>query len=110
MTLVPGQHWKREDVAKEYQKTAKRCGDPRAIGSDGGVELREPAEAMGKPGKRPFVIRDPKHFLANQLEAVLKQDAQYEAFTKQFGGTRSALQQTELRTSSHEISRSRHAS
>jgi hypothetical protein len=51
---------------------------------------------MGKAGKRPFVIRDPKHFLANQLEAILKQDSQYEAFTKQFGGTRSALQQTEL--------------
>ena len=96
VALVPGQQWKREDVAKVYQETAKRCGDPHAIESDGAVELREPAEAMGKAGKRPFVIRDPKHFLANQLEALLKQDAQYEAFTKQLGGTRSALQQTEL--------------
>ena len=96
VALVPGQQWKREDVAKVYQETAKRCGDPRAIESDGAVELREPAETMGKAGKRPFVIRDPKHFLANQLEALLKQDSQYEAFTKQLGGTRSALQQTEL--------------
>ena len=96
VALVPGQQWKREDVAKVYQETANRCGDPRAIESDGAVELREPAETMGKAGKRPFVIRDPKHFLANQLEALLKQDSQYEAFTKQLGGTRSALQQTEL--------------
>ncbi len=42
------------------------------------------------------MIRDPKHFLANQFERLLKQDADYEAFVKQIGGMRCALQQTEL--------------
>ena len=51
VALAPGQQWKREDVAKVYQETAKRCGDPHAIESDGAVELREPAEALGKAGK-----------------------------------------------------------
>jgi hypothetical protein len=96
LTLVPGREWKREDVAKVYQEAADSYGVPRAVETDGAVELREPAETLGKPRKRPLVIRDPKHFLANQFESLLKRDPQYDAFTKQFGGTRSALQQTEL--------------
>jgi hypothetical protein len=60
------------------------------------VELREPAENLGKPGKRPLVFRDPKHFLANRLEALLKRDPNYEAFTRNIGRCRSAVQQTEL--------------
>jgi hypothetical protein len=60
------------------------------------VELREPVETLGKPGKRPLVIRDPKHFLANQFEALLKSDPRYEAFTQKLAGARSAVQQTEL--------------
>lgn len=96
LALVPGEEWKREHVAKVYQETAERCGDPRAIGSDGAVELRESTETLGKPGNRPLVIRDAKHFLANQLESLLKQDPQYEAFAKKLSGTRPALQQTEL--------------
>jgi hypothetical protein len=96
LALVPGREWKREDVAEVYQETANRYGVPRVLESDGAVELREPAETLGKPRKRPLVIRDPKHFLANQFESLLKRDPQYDAFTKQFGGTRSALQQTEL--------------
>ena len=96
LALTPGETWKRENVADAYDKIAKRCGEPRAIGSDGAVELREPAEKMGKPRTKPLVFRDMKHFLANKLEALLKQDPRYQAFTQKLGGTRSALQQTEL--------------
>ena len=96
LAVVPGEEWKRENVAKVYQETADRCGIPRAIESDGAVELREPAETLGKRGKRPLVLRDPKHFLANKFEALLTRDPQYQAFTKHLAGTRSALQQTEL--------------
>ena len=96
LAVVPGEEWKRENVAKVYQETADRCGLPRAIESDGAVELRDPAEKLGKQGKRPLVLRDPKHFLANRFEALLARDPQYQAFTKQLSGTRCALQQTEL--------------
>ncbi len=96
LAVRPGEAWKCEDVAKVYQETAEHYGMPRAIESDGAVELRDPAEDLRKAGKKPLVIRDPKHFLANQFERLLKQDADYEAFVKQIGGMRCALQQTEL--------------
>jgi hypothetical protein len=96
LAVVPGEEWKRDDVAKVYRETAERCGIPRAIECDGAVELREPAENLGKPRERPLVIRDLKHFLANRFEALLTHDPQYQAFAKRLGGTRSALQQTEL--------------
>lgn len=96
LALVPGEHWKREDVAQAYRQTADRFGVPRAIASDGAVELREPVELLGTPEHRPLSLRDPKHFFANQLESLLKRDPQWEAFTKHVGGLRPALQQTEL--------------
>lgn len=96
VAVVPGEEWKRENVAEVYQEIADRCGLPRAIESDGAVELREPVETLEKQGKKPLALRDPKHFLANRFEALLTRDPQYQAFVKQLSGTRSALQQTEL--------------
>ena len=43
-----------------------------------------------------MVIRDAKHLLANKFENLLSRDPHYQAFAKQLGGMRSALQQTEL--------------
>ena len=48
LTVMPGEAWKREDVEKVYRETAERYGLPRAVASDGAVELREPAESSGK--------------------------------------------------------------
>ncbi len=96
LEVMPGEAWKREDMAKVYQKLAEEYGQPRSIVSDGAVELREPAETLGTPQERPLVIRDAKHLLANKFEALLSGDPQYQAFAKQLGGMRSALQQTEL--------------
>jgi hypothetical protein len=96
LATVPGTEWKREDVANVYEQLEERYGTPRCVATDGAVELRDPAENLGKPGQKPLVFRDPKHFLANKLEALLKRDPNYEAFTKNIGRSRSALQQTEL--------------
>lgn len=96
LAVLPGEAWKREDMATVYQELERRFGTPRAVVTDGAVELREPIDTLGKPGKRPLTFRDPKHFLANRFEALLKRDPQYEAFTKLLGRSRSALQQTEL--------------
>lgn len=96
LAVIPQSTWKREDVAEVYQTCARCFGTPDAVITDGAVELQEPVECLGKPGKRPRVFRDPKHFLANKLEALLKRDPNYQAFTEKLGGSRSALQQTEL--------------
>jgi hypothetical protein len=96
LALRPGVQWKREDVQSVYESTAEQYGFPEAIISDGAVELREPAEKLKKGRKKPRVQRDPKHFFANRLEALLSRDPQYQSFMSQLGGTRSALSQTEL--------------
>lgn len=104
LTVVPGESWKRADVLEVYRATAERCGVPRAIVSDAAVELREPIDMLGeirrkrpgKAGKKPLAIRDAKHFLANQLEALLMHDAAWQEFTKHIGVARAAVQQTEL--------------
>ncbi len=96
LATIPSTEFKREDVAREYQRLAARFGKPANVVTDGAVELREPVQVLENEGKKPRVFRDPKHFLANKLEALLKKDADYEAFARQLGSSRSALQQTEL--------------
>lgn len=96
LAVMPGTKWKCEDVAKVYRELAERYGTPNSVVTDGAVELRDPVDCLGKPGETPRVFRDPKHFLANKLEALLKRDANWEAFTEKLGRSRSALQQTEL--------------
>lgn len=92
----PGTQWKREDVRRVYQEVAASKGHPIAILTDGAVELREPAEQLKNKRKSPIVIPDLKHVLSNQLEALLANHPEYQAFTCQAGQTRSAVQQTEL--------------
>lgn len=96
LATIPSTKSKRADVAREYEQLAARFGKPDNVVTDGAVELRESVEVLENKGKKPRVFRDPQHFLANKLEALLKQDADYEAFARRLGQSRSALQQTEL--------------
>lgn len=104
LAMTPGESWKRDDVLQVYRATAQQCGVPRAILSDGAVELQEPIgilrEMLPKTAEKqrlnPLAIRDVKHFLANQLAALLLRDPDWQAFTRQLGSTRAAVQQTEL--------------
>lgn len=104
LAVLPGETWKREDVLEAFLEIAERCGVPQAIASDGAQELQEPIgmlgeslpKTAGKSPKKPLAFRDPKHFLANQLEALLTRDPTWQEFTRHIGGTRSAVQQTEL--------------
>lgn len=96
LATIPGTKSKREDVAREYEKIAATFGRPDNVVTDGAVELRESVLVLENAGNTPRIFRDPKHVLANKLEALLKKDADYEAFSKQIGPARSALQQTEL--------------
>ena len=98
MTLLvaPGETWKRENVAEQYEKLIAEIGAPIAINSDQAVELQEPAETL-KHGENPVLVQtDPKHKLANILKSVIGKDEKYDDFQKQVGQTRAAVQQTEL--------------
>ena len=97
LACIPGVRWKREDVARIYTEVAKKYGDPRAILTDGAVELRESIELAHWQGKKPpLALRDLKHFLSNRLEWLLKKDHDFEGYISEIGKTRCVIQQTEL--------------
>ena len=96
LAIIPGQRWKKEDVAREYKKLAKRIGPPRYLLSDGAIELREPAESLEKDGRKTIVLGDLKHHAANTLEKQIGRSDRFKAFLSQVGLTRHRIQQTEL--------------
>jgi hypothetical protein len=96
LELSPGTSWKREDMAAAYEQLAQRCGAPVAVLVDGAVELREGAETLRKRRENLVILSDFKHFAANVLKKVVGQDERFSEFSTRLGGTRSAIQQTEL--------------
>ena len=96
LAVVPGTHWKREDVRREYDKLAKQMGAPRYLVTDGAVELRESADVLETPGKKLTILRDMKHYAANTFEKLIGKSARFGQYLSQLGRTRGAIQQTEL--------------
>lgn len=96
LAVRPGKSWKREDVAAVYAELAERHGAPRAILSDGAVELRESAEVLKKQRPDGITLQDFKHKAANHLEASVGKSERFAQFTGLVGTTRSVIQQTEL--------------
>lgn len=96
LAVLPAKTWNRETVATVYQSLSERYGVPKAVLSDGAVELREPVKSLKNKGKSVRSFRDTKHFLANRLESLLSGNEQFQAFTTRLGQVRSSMQQTEL--------------
>lgn len=96
LELSPGTSWKREDMAAAYERLAERCGVPLAVLVDGAVELREGAETLQTSRENMLILGDFKHYAANVLKKIVGQDERFSQFSTQLGGTRSAIQQTEL--------------
>ena len=96
LTVRPGTSWTREDVAVVYTELANQHGNPRAVLSDGAVELREPVESLKNRRSDTIMLQDFKHKAANFLKALLSKNKRFAEFTTQIGRTRSAIQQTEL--------------
>jgi hypothetical protein len=94
--LFPSEKCNRESVGEVYRQIADKYGIPRAVISDGAVELREPVNRLRAKGKAAISIRDLKHFLANRLEHLLSKDRSYQEFLQELGKARSSIQQTEL--------------
>ena len=96
LELSPGTSWKREDMAEAYGQLAQQCGAPLALLVDGAVELREGAETLQKSRKNMVILNDFKHYSANVLNKIVGKDERFSQFSTRLGGTRSAIQQTEL--------------
>jgi hypothetical protein len=96
LTVQPGTAWKREDVGLVYRQLAERCGNPRAVLSDGAIELRDAAECLKNRRSDAIVLQDFKHKAANFLKAAVGNRPRFAEFNSQLGKTRSAIQQTEL--------------
>jgi hypothetical protein len=96
LTVVPGVSWKREDMARAYEKLADKIGAPLAVVVDGAVELREGAEILKNRRENLIILGDFKHHAANVLKRIVGDSPAFSRFTSQIGCTRSAIQQTEL--------------
>jgi hypothetical protein len=96
LAVVAGKNWKREDVRREYDRLAQRVGAPRFLLTDGAVELRDSADVLEKPGRKPILLRDLKHVAANIFENLIGNSEPFAKFLSKLGRTRSAIQQTEL--------------
>lgn len=96
LTVQPGTSWKREDMAAVYDQLAEQYGAPRAVVTDGAVELRDGAECLKTRRSDAIVLEDFKHKAANFLKASVGKDEQFAEFNTLLGRTRSAIQQTEL--------------
>lgn len=96
LTVEPGVRWKREDVARTYQKLAQRIGPPLAVLADGAVELREGAESLPKPEGKVIFLGDFKHYAATVMKKAIGDTIRFEHFMSRIARTRSVIQQTEL--------------
>lgn len=96
LAVQPGTTWKTENVAAVYELLAKRHGAPRAVLSDGAVELRDGAEVLKKSRPDAIVLGDFKHRAANVLKSIVGGDPRFAEFQTHIGRTRSAIQQSEL--------------
>lgn len=96
LTVRPGIHWKREDMATVYEELAEEYGAPRAVLMDGAVELRDGAERLKTRRSDTIVLHDFKHKAANFFKVILGKDERFAEFSSKVGRTRSAIQQTEL--------------
>lgn len=96
LTILPATSWKTEDVGQVYRSLEQQFGTPRSISSDGAPELHEGAKSLEKGGAETVLVRDFKHYLANQFEALIGNTQRFSDFIKQVTSTRAAVQQTEL--------------
>jgi hypothetical protein len=96
LAVQPGTKWKREDMARVYDKLAERFGAPRAVLVDGAVELRDGADILKTKRSDTIVLGDFKHKAANILSSVVGDDPRFAPFQAQVTRTRATVQQTEL--------------
>lgn len=96
LAIKPGSSWKTEDMKQSYQQLAEQHGVPRAVLSDGAVELCDGAKCLETQRPDTIRLRDFKHYAANVMKSLIGNDERFQEVASQIGSTRSAIQQTEL--------------
>ncbi len=94
LTVRPGTMWKREDMAAVYTELAEQYGPPRAVLSDGAVELRDGAKCLKNQRSDTIVLQDFKHKAACFFKALVGKDKRFAEFHTRLGRTRSVIQQS----------------
>ncbi len=94
LTVRPGTKWKREDMAAIYAELAEQYGHPRAVLSDGAVELRDGAKCLKNKRSDMIVLEDFKHKAACFFKALVDKDERFAEFRTRLARTRSGIQQS----------------
>lgn len=96
IALVPRTSWTRQEVDEALEVAVQRTGVPRVIVNDYGVDLHGGVQFFQKRHPQTREIYDLKHKAACLLKQRLEKDPRWQAFSRQVGQTRCAVQQTEL--------------
>jgi len=96
VALVPRTSWTRADVAEAFEQAVERTGVPRVIVDDHGGDLHGGVQIFQERHAQTKEIYDIKHKAACLLKQRLEKDSRWQAFQRQVGQTRCAVQQTEM--------------
>jgi hypothetical protein len=96
ISLIPRESWTRKEVDDALEAAIERCGPPRVIVDDHGVDLSGGVNLFQERHSDTVEIYDVKHKAACLLKHRLEKNSRWIEFTKQVGATRCATQQTEL--------------
>ena len=93
---IPRKSWTRREVDEALEQATRRTGVPRVIVDDHGVDLAGGVKFFQERHPRTVEIYDLKHKAACLLKHRLEKEPHWQAFQRQIGQTRCAVQQTEM--------------
>lgn len=96
IALEPMRESKGPQVQAQWERAVAVTGQPRAILSDAGTDLKKAWEGFRLAHPAVAELSDIKHKLALFVKAELEADPRWSAFLAQVGRAKAQLQQTEL--------------
>lgn len=96
VALEPMRESKGPQVQAQWERAVAVTGQPRAILSDAGTDLKKAWEGFRLAHPDVAELSDIKHKLALFVKAELEADPRWSAFVAQVGRAKAQLQQTEL--------------
>jgi len=96
IALLPRKSWTRQDVDDALEQATGRGGVPRVIVDDHGGDLHGGVVLFQQRHGQTGEIYDIKHKAACLLKHRLEKEPRWQAFQRQIGQTRCAIQQTEM--------------